>query len=68
MRIIKPYLENSDNRGLFFGIINYGNWEEINYIETNSGNIRGDHYHKNTIEMFFIIEGEIELTILKKSD
>lgn len=36
-------------------------WEEINYIETKQGEVRGGHYHRSTTELFFIIDGQIEL-------
>ena len=32
MKIIKPYFKFEDERGSIKGIINKGNWEEINYI------------------------------------
>lgn len=35
----------------------------MNYIETKGGEIRGGHYHKETRELFFIIDGEIEIDI-----
>jgi mannose-6-phosphate isomerase-like protein (cupin superfamily) len=39
------------------GVINSGLWEEVNYVETRAGETRGGHYHKETKELFFIIEG-----------
>ena len=32
-------------------------------METKAGQTRGFHYHKETIELFFIIEGKIEVSI-----
>ncbi|MFA6888329.1 MAG: cupin domain-containing protein [Candidatus Woesearchaeota archaeon] len=63
MRILESYKQFSDNRGAFFGIVNSGKWEEINYVETEAGQVRGGHYHKETKELFYIIEGEIEIKI-----
>jgi dTDP-4-dehydrorhamnose 3,5-epimerase-like enzyme len=65
MRMLLPYKQFVDNRGSFLGIINSGQWEEINYIETTAGQKRGGHYHKDTRELFFIIEGEIDITVYK---
>jgi dTDP-4-dehydrorhamnose 3,5-epimerase-like enzyme len=63
MIVLKPYKNFTDARGQFYGIINTAQWEEINYIETVAGQIRGGHYHRETRELFFIIEGNIEVKI-----
>lgn len=68
MKIFESYKQFTDNRGLFFGIVNSGLWEEVNYIETHSGQVRGGHYHKETRELFFIIDGEIDVTIQNLRD
>lgn len=53
----------TDFRGEIFGVINHGKWEEINYIESKSETTRGGHYHKLTLELFFILSGEIQVEI-----
>ena len=63
MRIFQSYKRIEDGRGAFLGIINSGNWEEINYIETKAGQTRGGHYHKDTLELFFIVEGVIDVSV-----
>jgi dTDP-4-dehydrorhamnose 3,5-epimerase-like enzyme len=63
MRIIAPYKKLGDKRGSFLGIVNSGQWEEMNYVETEAGQVRGGHYHKETRELFYIIDGEIEISI-----
>lgn len=63
MKIFEAYKKNVSQRGLFLGIINSGHWEEVNYIETNEGQIRGGHYHKEAIEVFFIIDGKIDIKV-----
>ncbi len=65
MRILEPYKNFTDSRGSFLGIINSGQWEEINYVETEANQVRGGHYHKETSELFFIINGNIEIKIEK---
>ena len=65
MKKIKSYKEFSDMKGNFRGIINTLKWSEINYIETKKNGIRGNHYHKKTSELFFIIEGIIEVSVRK---
>lgn len=63
MKIFDSYKRLADARGLFLGITNSGIWEEMNYVETRAGQVRGGHYHKETRELFFIIDGEIDITI-----
>jgi mannose-6-phosphate isomerase-like protein (cupin superfamily) len=63
VKLCKPYQLLTDTRGLFRGIVNFGSWEEMNYIETKGGEVRGGHYHKETRELFFIIDGEIEIDV-----
>jgi dTDP-4-dehydrorhamnose 3,5-epimerase-like enzyme len=61
MRVIEPYKRFEDGRGVFLGIVNSGCWEEVNYVETKAGQVRGGHYHKETRELFFILDGEIDI-------
>ena len=57
------YVINEDDRGIFKGISNRYTWNEINYIETIGNVVRGNHYHKFIKELFYILEGEIEVTV-----
>jgi quercetin dioxygenase-like cupin family protein len=59
-------MSKEDSRGTFKGIINSGIWEEINLIDTVAGCVRGGHYHKHTSELFYIIDGEIEVEVSKE--
>lgn len=61
MKKLEPYMMREDTRGRLVGLINEGSWEEFNYLETQAGQVRGNHYHRDTWEVFFIIEGEIEV-------
>lgn len=63
MRLKESFFELEDNRGRIFCIFKNQNWKELNFIETKEGMIRGEHYHKKTQEMVYVIDGEIELTI-----
>ena len=57
-----PYMKRLDDRGGFWGITQDG-WAEVNFIETAAHQVRGNHYHKETRELFFIISGEIDIVI-----
>ncbi|MEY4934846.1 MAG: hypothetical protein RIS64_1205 [Bacteroidota bacterium] len=53
-----PYTQFKDVRGGFIGLMNEGNWKEINLVETKKGQSRGNHYHKNMDEAIFILSGQ----------
>ena len=63
IEFISNYFEYSDERGSFHGLVNFGNWEEINIISSEAFTIRGNHYHKYTDELFIILEGRIKITL-----
>ena len=62
---IDRYFVHNDERGTLEGLINFGNWEEINMIISEAGVERGNHYHKETTELFIILDGEIKVTVQK---
>jgi len=62
MQFLSPYMQNSDERGSFLGITR-DKWAEVNFIETVANQVRGNHYHKQTRELFFIVTGEIEVIV-----
>jgi mannose-6-phosphate isomerase-like protein (cupin superfamily) len=62
MQKLSPYITRLDERGGFLGITQES-WAEINFIETGAKQVRGNHYHKETRELFFIVSGEIEIVI-----
>jgi dTDP-4-dehydrorhamnose 3,5-epimerase-like enzyme len=62
MQVFEPYMMQTDSRGLVCGITRQEWVREVNYIETVAGEVRGNHYHRETIEMFFIIEGAVRVT------
>jgi len=63
IKLISPYFNYTDERGSITGIINSGEWRELNIIRSDSGIIRGNHYHQKTRELFVILDGEIEIHI-----
>ena len=62
---IKPEFIFSDERGKLVQLFDLSKWKEVNYITIKKGTIRGDHYHKKTNERFFIVNGEIKITLKK---
>ncbi len=65
IKFIKNYYKNLDERGSLIGLINFGTWEEINIITSKKDSIRGNHFHKDTFEIFIILKGEIEVIVNK---
>jgi dTDP-4-dehydrorhamnose 3,5-epimerase-like enzyme len=56
---IEPYFKHADDRGSLRGLINTGEWREINIVDSQKDSIRGGHYHKSTKECFVILSGKI---------
>jgi dTDP-4-dehydrorhamnose 3,5-epimerase-like enzyme len=63
MEFLEMYVIHEDPRGVFRGITNKYTWGEINYIETCKDVVRGNHYHKFTKELFYILEGRVQIVI-----
>lgn len=63
IKFIRNYYNFHDDRGSFIGLVNSGTWKEINLITSDKNSIRGGHYHKNTIETFIILDGEIDVKV-----
>ncbi len=64
-RHIQSFFEYSDERGGISGIINFGEWRELNIITSSANCIRGGHYHVDTLELFHIIEGKINVSVCR---
>lgn len=62
IEFIKPDFEFEDERGTITQLIHDG-WKQVNYITTKAGVTRGNHYHKNNEEAFYVITGMFELEV-----
>ena len=60
---IKTDFEFNDDRGTIIQLV-HDNWKQVNYITTKAGVVRGEHYHKNNEEAFYIISGKFELELI----
>lgn len=63
IKFLENYTQILDSRGFMKGLINQGNWKELNFFFTKSGQIRGNHYHKITDELFIILKGKMEIEL-----
>jgi len=57
-----PYQRHEDVRGHFLGITQ-DTWSEINLVTTRSGAVRGNHFHKDTHEMFCMLSGTVTVDV-----
>ena len=63
IKFFESHFRHKDERGSIYGIINKGNWKEINFIKSKKGSSRGGHFHKKTKELFYILKGKIQIRI-----
>jgi dTDP-4-dehydrorhamnose 3,5-epimerase-like enzyme len=60
---ISCYINRSDHRGSFWGLVNQGSWQEVNFVATQAGEVRGGHFHKRTQEVIFLLRGKAEVEL-----
>lgn len=61
---LKPDFELHDTRGTLVQLVHEG-YEQINVLTTRAGVVRGGHYHKETVEAFFVVDGQVEIELEK---
>lgn len=54
----------SDERGNLVQLAHAG-YRQINILESKKGVVRGDHYHKQASEAFYVVNGSLEVTLKK---
>ena len=63
VEIMKPDFIFEDDRGLLCQV-SHESFAQVNAVFTKKGAVRGNfHYHRQTREIFFVISGEIELSV-----
>lgn len=58
---IKPSFIRKDKRGIFVEAVNGSSWKSISFGNMKKGAIMGNHYHKKTLVLFFIISGKVRV-------
>ena len=66
INFIEPEFEHTDDRGSLVQLFSRG-WKQVNVVRSEKGSFRGEHYHKNNIEFFYVVSGSFRL-LLDKSD
>ena len=64
VEIIQPDFQFDDDRGSLVQLIRDG-YKQVNVITSTKNVERGNHYHKENIEAFYIISGKFELKLKK---
>jgi dTDP-4-dehydrorhamnose 3,5-epimerase-like enzyme len=67
IKIIQPDFTHTDERGTLTQLVRAG-YRQINVVSSKAGSVRGDHYHKNNTEAFFVISGSFTLQAKKDSE
>ena len=62
LKIIKTDFDFCDDRGTIVQLIHNG-YRQINVITSRKGVVRGGHYHKQNEEAFYIVSGELTVTV-----
>lgn len=66
MKKIKLSINHKDKRGLIIDLLEKKTINAITFITQKKGAVRGNHYHKKTIQWNYLLSGKIEL-IAKKN-
>lgn len=65
IQILKPNFEFEDERGTLTQLVREG-FSQFNIIFSKAGVSRGNHYHKENQEAFYVILGRLVLTAKKE--
>ena len=56
-----------DSRGSLTQLI-HGGFEQINVLDSKKGVERGSHFHKRSIEAFYVVKGVVQVTLWNKEN
>lgn len=62
IKFLDPDFVFEDQRGSLVQLV-HGGYKQVNVIRSNSGGIRGGHYHKFNREAFYVISGSFKLEL-----
>ena len=65
---ITYYMHTLDQRGEFLGLTNQGDWQEVNLVKTQAGQIRGNHFHVKINEFIFLLSGQVKVELWDCND
>ena len=56
-----------DERGSLTQLVHEG-YKQINVLDTKAGSVRGAHFHKKSVEAFYVISGRVEVEFKGKDE
>ena len=62
-----PDFAFEDGRGKLTQLV-HGGYTQVNVLESRKGVLRGGHFHKQSCEAFFVVRGQVEVTLKKGPD
>lgn len=57
MKVIKTKINAQDKRGIIKDILTHVNIDAITYLTSKEGAVRGNHYHKKTVQYEYVLSG-----------
>ena len=67
MKKIKIKINHRDARGVIIDLLEKKKINAITYITQKKGKIRGNHFHKKTIQWNYLIKGKIKVVTKKRN-
>jgi|TARA_B110000027_G_C15940714_1_gene221129 quercetin dioxygenase-like cupin family protein len=67
MKKIKLKVNHKDDRGSIIDLLEKKNINAITLITQKKGKVRGNHYHKKTIQWNYLLNGKIKIYAKKKN-
>ena len=67
MKKIKIKINHQDRRGVIIDLLEKKKINAITFITQKKGKVRGNHFHKKTIQWNYLIKGKIKLIAQKKN-
>ena len=61
MKKIKIKINHQDKRGVIIDLLEKKKINAITFITQKKGKVRGNHFHKKTIQWNYLIKGKIKL-------
>ena len=61
MKKIKIKINHQDSRGVIVDLLEKKKINAITYITQKKGKVRGNHFHKRTIQWNYLIKGKIKI-------
>ena len=67
MKKIKIKINHKDSRGVIIDLLEKKKINAITYITQKKGKIRGNHFHKKTIQWNYLIKGKIKIVTKERN-